>query len=91
MVVVKGGGSTYQMTSGKIVAWDDVPDSFKQLMSEQKEIEQCTDQRKQVQQCIEDKGFWPCAELTEAFHLCQGNALRSELRNSKGPAESVSH
>ncbi len=80
MVLVRGGGTTYQTTSGKIVPWDELPDSYKQLIDEQREIEQCIEQRAATQKCIEEKGFWPCAEMAEAFHLCQGNALRGELQ-----------
>lgn len=81
MVVVKGGGSTYQIGSGKEMAWDDVPQSFKKILDEQKEIDECVEMKMIAQKCINDKGFWDkkCVELTEAFHLCQGNALRSQL------------
>mmetsp|Transcript_70563 Transcript_70563/g.82213 ORF Transcript_70563/g.82213 Transcript_70563/m.82213 type:complete len:90 (+) Transcript_70563:147-416(+) len=81
MVVIKGGGTTYQISSGKQMPWEDVPEQFKRLVSEQKEIESCVSMRALAQKCIEDKGFWEpqCVEMTEKFHLCQANELRAQL------------
>lgn len=81
MVTIKGGGTTYQIGSGKEMPWEDVPQSFKKTLSEQHEIEECVDMKQIAQKCISDHGFWDkrCVELTEKFHLCQGNALRSQL------------
>lgn len=81
MVTIKGGGTTYQVGSGKQMEWEDVPATFKRLVSEQREIEPCSAMRAAAQQCIEDRGFWApqCVELTEAFHLCQSNELRGQL------------
>lgn len=82
MVVIKGGGTTYSISNGRQVEWDDVPESFKKKMAEQSEIEKCVDMRARAQECIEDKGFWApgCIGLTESFHLCQANELtRTQL------------
>jgi hypothetical protein len=91
MVVIKGGGATYQITSGKQVPWEEVPDHFKKLAAEQTEIEQCVGSRMKAQQCIEDHGFWApnCVELTEAFHLCQANELRQKLPPRRETANST--
>ncbi|EPY32254.1 hypothetical protein STCU_02903 [Strigomonas culicis] len=86
MVKVKGGGQTYSIGNGQILDWEDVPESFKKKIKEQKEIVKCVDMRAKAQQCIEDKGFWAaeCVTLTEAFHLCQSNELtRTELHPRK--------
>lgn len=93
MVVIKGGGTTYQITSGKQMPWEDVPDQFKKLVDEQKEIEKCSAMRATAQQCIESKGFWAqdCVQFTEQFHLCQANELRSQLPGRKVEAASSAH
>lgn len=94
MVVVKGGGVTYQISSGKIVPWEEVPEHFKNLVAEQKEIEPCVPLRTIAEQCIADHGFWhaSCVEKTEAFHLCQSNTLKEQLppRKVEAPTSSSS-
>jgi len=81
MVVLKGGGSTYQITSGKTMPWEDVPDGFKKALDQQQEIKKCVDMRERAQRCIEENGFFDatCVQLTDAFHLCQANELRAQL------------
>lgn len=86
MVVIKGGGQTYSVGNGRQMEWDEVPESFKKKVAEQKEIEKCVDMRAKAQQCISERGFWDadCVGLTEAFHLCQSNELtRTELTQRK--------
>jgi hypothetical protein len=88
MVVVKGGGETYQIGSGKVMDWEEVPAWFKDQLDMQKEEPQCSAQKHAAQQCIDAKGFWApaCEDLTELYHVCQGNALRRMLP-LKGGAE----
>ncbi|KAG5487659.1 hypothetical protein LSCM4_08104 [Leishmania orientalis] len=86
MVVIKGGGQTYAVGNGRQMEWEEVPESFKKKMAEQKEIEKCIDLRAETQRCISDHGFWAadCVNLTEAFHLCQSHELtRMELTQRK--------
>lgn len=88
MVVVKGGGNTYSIGNGRQLEWDDVPESFKRRLRDQREIEQCVGMRAEAQQCIEEHGFWAeaCVRLTEAFHMCQSNELtRTELTRRQPP------
>lgn len=87
MVTVKGGGQTYQISSGKQMPWEDVPEAFKRTLAEQEEIEKCVEMKAVAQKCIEDKGFWDpsCVELTEKFHLCQANELRAKLPQRRPP------
>ncbi|CAG9568279.1 conserved hypothetical protein [Leishmania major strain Friedlin] len=87
MVVIKGGGQTYAVGNGRQMEWDEVPESFKKNLAEQKEMEKCMDLRAKAQRCISDQGFWApdCVHLTEAFHLCQSHELtRTELTQRKG-------
>lgn len=80
--MVKGGGQTYSIGNGRQMNWEDVPESFKLKLREQKEIEKCVEMRAKAQACIENNGFWhpECVRLTEAFHLCQSNELtRTEI------------
>ncbi|TPP51806.1 hypothetical protein CGC20_24135 [Leishmania donovani] len=86
MVVIKGGGQTYAVGNGRQMEWDEVPESFKKKVAEQKEMEKCMDLRAKAQRCISDQGFWApdCVHLTEAFHLCQSHELtRTELTQRK--------
>ena len=85
---VKGGGVTYQIASGKQMPWEDVPEWFKDRVNEQDVAEEtsasvtsCDAMKLAAQKCIEQHGFWheECSKLTDAFHLCQGNALRQFL------------
>lgn len=86
-VTVKGGGQTYQIGNGKVMEWDEVPPWFKEQLDMQQEEAKCAAAKLLAQRCIEDKGFWDeeCVKLTDAFHLCQSNELRSQLP-SRGPA-----
>jgi hypothetical protein len=81
MVVIKGGGATYQVTSGKQVPWEEVPDGFKRALAEQEEIAACVSLRRQAEQCIQSRGFWDadCVERTESYHRCQSIELTSKL------------
>lgn len=83
MVVVKGGGTVYEISSGKVIpSWDDVPGWFKQAASDsQREIPSCSSIKEEAQQCMQAKGFWDpeCVKLTDAFHLCSSKVLRTEL------------
>lgn len=88
MVVVKGGGNTYSIGNGRQMEWEDVPESFKKKLDEQREIEKCVDMRAKAQKCIEEKGFWAeeCVRLTETFHACQSAELtRTQLPKRNPP------
>eukprot|EP00758_Cryptobia_borreli_P009196 Tbor_TRINITY_DN5457_c1_g3::TRINITY_DN5457_c1_g3_i1::g.24085::m.24085 len=87
MVVVKGGGITYEIGSGKKMTWEEVPATFKKELEIQIQLqpEQCKAIRAETQQCIEEKGFWneKCCELREAFDLCIGNSFRGSLAGTR--------
>ncbi len=85
MVTVRGGGETYQISSGKVMTWEEVPDWFKEAQSLQQEEPACMASKAVAQKCIADNGFWhsTCTALTDAFHLCQANELRKQLPPQK--------
>jgi hypothetical protein len=87
MTVVRGGGTTYQIGSGKEMEWEQVPQWFKAAAKEQEERPpHCDEARVRAQKCIEGKGFWAeeCVQLTDQFHQCSSISLRTELRGPPG-------
>ena len=77
MVVVKGGGTTYEITSGKVMPWTEVPQWFKDQAESQVEAPQCAAVKLDAQRCMEVRGFWDaaCVALTDAFHKCSSDVL----------------
>ena len=94
MVVLRGGGETYNLSSGRTVAPEDLPEWFKEAEQAQADepkpaFTYCQDEKLAAQKCIESLGMWhaDCVDLTERFHVCQGKALsnvRPELRRPGG-------
>ena len=86
MVTVRGGGETYQISSGKQMPWSDVPEWFKDAMDMQQEEPACVSSKLAAQTCMEGRGFWheECVALTEAYHLCSANELRRQLPKPAG-------
>jgi hypothetical protein len=81
MVTVRGGGETYQISSGKQMPWEDVPGWFKESLDMQREEPACVAIKTQAQRCMNERSFWDaeCTTLTEQYHLCAANELRREL------------
>jgi hypothetical protein len=85
MVVVKGGGETYQIGNGKYVASEEqLPQWFKDnadmLETDGGGDARCVEMRNVAQQCMQERGAYDaCAALVEAYHLCHANALHARL------------
>ncbi len=85
MVVVKGGGETYQIGNGKYVPTEnDLPQWFKDNMDMQETNcngdARCVELKDKAQQCMQERGSYDiCAALVEAYHLCHAQALQSRL------------
>ncbi|KAH8616976.1 hypothetical protein ERJ75_000422100 [Trypanosoma vivax] len=85
MVVLKGGGSTYNVGNGRQMPWEEVPSTFKEGLKQQREVAECVNLRAEAQACIEELGFWApdCVKATELFHMCQSVQLTSALPQKK--------
>ena len=85
MVVVKGGGETYQIGNGKYVASEqELPQWFKDNMDMQETNcngeAKCVELRDKAQQCMQEKGNYDaCAALAEAYHVCYAQSLQNRL------------
>ena len=82
MVIVRGGGDTYSLGSGRTVAPDELPQWFLDAEAAQRDEPRpadsyCQAEKAAAQKCIERLGMWhaDCVDLTEKFHQCQGRAL----------------
>ena len=85
MVVVKGGGQTYQIGNGKYVpSEEELPQWFKDNLDMQQTncngSQKCVEMKDIAQKCMQEKGSYvDCAPLVDAYHLCYANMLQSKL------------